>query len=710
MTSSPHWDTSHLSNAICETSAALKERRLDAALELLAAIASGRGDAVAGETVGALRDDYHRLLDYMAGGYVDERRGELYRDFLRRAYRLYEQMRRDIELATEERRTGYASTRHTNEHLHIPQTVGALFATTAPVSDRVLFDVVWTSAHWRDEELAAARQYYEKVDAARRCVLLSATMLAALHFFDSVKLRFLLGAFREEQPTLQVRAVVGAVAVMLHHPTKVALCPELREEWATLWDENGEQLSLLLTELQAQLLLTSVTHRVENKVQQDILPDMMRQARSQGRKGWGAALTEQMERPELPEELSEKLSSLMALQRKGADVFIGSFKMLKQRFPFFSVAANWFLPFNRQHPDLRTVKASALLTALEKSTQLCDSDKYSLALLMQGLDTPETPEATPERLSEMMLSADQAQAADGGACVSGLSAAHSSALRAYIQDIYRYFTLYRGRDETVDPFVEMPLLMTVPLLDTLPGLWQQPARLTALADFAFGVECYPAAGAFYRLLPPAPDVLYKVGYCHQVEHDYAAAATAYEQAHLLADPTEWSLRRLAECRRRLGDDAAAAALYAQLEQRAPAAADIPLYMGECYISLQQYEAALSALYKAYYLSPEEGRLWRALAWCHLWLQQGDKAADFYTRILAANPTPDDYLNAGHAAWVTGDVREAVTRYASFLKQRDLSCSAETLFAADTDLLQTYGLHDDDLQMMSDVVGRFSAQG
>ena len=49
------------------------------------------------------------------------------------------------------------------------------------------------------------------------------------------------------------------------------------------------------------------------------------------------------------EKLEASMKRMNDMQRQGSDVYFGGFSQMK-RFPFFSVVANWFMPFYLHHP------------------------------------------------------------------------------------------------------------------------------------------------------------------------------------------------------------------------------------------------------------------------------------------------------------------------------------------------------------------------
>ena len=66
-------------------------------------------------------------------------------------------------------------------------------------------------------------------------------------------------------------------------------------------------------------------------------------------------------------------------------------------------------------------------------------------------------------------------------------------------------------------------------------------------------------------------------------------------------------------------------------------------------------------------------------------------------------TPEDWQNAGHAAWVSGRVGEAVLRYRKAVGVLQCDFPPVDFWMRDADVLARYGLLHDDLRLMADLV-------
>lgn len=697
---------------------ALAARRLGDALSAMVGMAACMSDGELADRVSRVQADYELMLDYMVRGFEDTGREALYTRFLTELVMAWQGAVRQADLQRADNRATYVTTLRTLQSMDVPHSLTALAEHWRETSPRVLFETIWTSALWSEEDAAAVRRLYDEADTVRRALLLSATMLAALHYFDVKKLVWLLDAVESREVKCRVRALVGAVLVTIRWAEVLPFFPEVREQWEAV-AATDKRFCDHLAELQSLLLMTLEVKRIETKMQGEIIPQMMdkvRELRKAQEKLKGITsvedLTQLTENPEwekVESRFTGEMQQMIDMQRKGADVFISSFRTLKSRFPFFSVACNWFYPFTTQHPDLsESVRNGAMARFMEHGRymrqQLCDSDCYSISLMFGDTANPLISRMTVEMQKTLGLDFDSAVAAklaDGETLQDeNLDEAMHRVLRSYVQDVYRYFKLFRGRDERVDPFKCDLLMLDYPWL---APLLDASGRMKDLADFAFDVKSYAYAAAFYERIEPTAETLQKMGYCHQHEADYEHAAACYERANLMKGDSAWTLRQLATCYRRLGRTDDALRVYEQLGSLSPDDASTALRTALCHMEQEDFEAAMPQLYKAYYLAPDNADVLRAIAWCCFRLHDDEKAEGYYAKLLAATPKAEDYLNAGHVAWVMGNVGEAVKRYTNYLQQQPQDFLVGDTFKADASLLQERGISQDELNIMCDAL-------
>lgn len=653
------------------------------------------------DQVGTLKQAYSLLLDYYAKGVDDPERYRLHRQFVNQTYELLDVAGREMILG--EGAAHYAAVwRLLQKACQVSR-----FADVEHIACdyRRLFEMAWTAPLWNASDYEAAHARLKTVDEFDANVLVSGVMMGGLQVFDFLRLKWLLDIAAQRDRSLQVRALVGVILVCRKWGHRVSCYPALEKQMELLTELAG--VKTLLQAIQMQFVLTAETEQIEKSLREEILPEMMKKAReSKGRLGTdlqdgfaGLDINPEWEADGQPSVLGKKMRELSEMQRKGADVFMGSFKMLKQQYPFFNVAVNWFCPFSWNHPDLNFSGQSLnpLLTKILGEGNLCDSDRYSFALFLRDL---------PKSHHEMMRQQFDAAIGEHGAEILGKSPDSDGEkmilVRSYIQNLYRFFHLFRYRRTKDNPFDSIVSLLDIPAWGVLLS---DEAVVRRLADFAFGEKCYSVAQSYYEWLPDSAEVLQKIGFCHQAGKRYDEAVAAYEKAHLLESGSAWTLRQMGTCYRNLGDFKRALECYEELEKVDSENVRLLLQLSECYLALKKYDKVFEKLYKADYLSPQGGIALQALAWCSLVTGKLEQAMKYYKKILDKSPTTSDYYNAGHAAWLSGDVVSALEYYHASLKSGGLDFAPKDFFEEDAEVLRAQGKCDADFSMMVDALNR-----
>lgn len=682
---------------------ALCRHDLGQAIEALHNLASAASLPTDAFGLDSLSEDYEMMVNYMAGGYEDQARDTLYKHFLSRAAQCYCQM--VYAGLRDDAQNAFAATRRALRLMDVPHSLSEVLRRGA--TGRVMFDLVWTSPIWSGDDLEAAEQIITSDDFAftQKALLLSGTMLGALHYFDAAKLTLLLHHAQHADDRLRARALAGAVLVVAHHKDLVGFFPLLQKAFDDL--KASPRYAAELSDLQAARILSLEVKEIEKKMREEIIPGIMEHTKHlktdlrhldiQELQDEMARLSANPEWAETEKKMTAKMEQLAAMQQRGSDVFIGQFKSFKQHFPFFTAAANWFTPFDTSHPELpQNLRKSPVLNLLTQAAQLCDSDKYSLAFLMGQMSNSGLP-LNAEAMDEQLK-----QAFDSGEIPQAEQMTPAVHIRLYMQDLYRFFTLFRGRQDEVNPFADNWRFYDQ---EPFAAINQKPETVHELANLAFTIKAYEAAAPLYIACEPSAEVCQKIGFCKEMTHDYEGACEAYERADLFKDDSAWTLRRLAACQRARSNPEAALAIYERLEALEPEAADLPLHAGECLIWLRRYDEALKKLYKAYYLSPDDRRVWRALVWAELQVGRFEEAEGHFSLILGRQPEAGDYVNAAHCAWLSGNIVLALSRYRLALSQMPTETKPEDLLTPDKDLLTAHGITQTDIYIMRDAISK-----
>lgn len=687
---------------------ALQQHHLQQALQSLQGMASTLKSWNVKDEIDTLVDSYHILLNYMARGANDPERKKMYKGFVRRAYELSDVLNRIGTLTLDE--SFYATSWRTLQNIK-----GTNFSLSDVLSNdcdlRDQFDAIWLSSLWTADDEKAFFEQFNKVTTNEnaRCLMLSAVTLSAVQFFDAAKYRVLLDNAANVNVKVRVRALTGLFYVHIFNAEKVLLYPDIEARLHLLCDQPNFIRELEL--LQKQLFLSLETKQIEHNLQEEIIPKMMEHMknlnvdRSIGLDELNKQLTEMDENPDwnisaTPLDINDpKLMDYMheftKLQQRGADMYMGSFKMMKQQFSFFNVLCNWFWPFTLNHSAVpQAARDSALIKTLIGNAQMCDSDKYSLCLMVEKMNLHKAAVPLPEEFMKNSSQLDGERLDD-----IDTEEAFKNELRSYVQGTYRFYNLFNHRSAFSNPFQH-----NLFIADSAPfdHLLNDDSFLLRMAFFVFNDKSYvQALNMFTRLSDNAKtaEVLQKQGFCCEQLQQYEQAISCYEQANQTRPGSIWTLRRLATCCRAIANYTKALNCYDELAKLEPENVNTALRQAECLIHLKQYDEAFKYLFKVNYLSPDSGLSERAIAWCSLLTDKYEQAENYYNKVLQNNPTPTDYLNAGHAAWLLGNVAEAVARYRKAMTKEN----ANSLFENDRTLLKEKGISDDDMAMMNDAV-------
>lgn len=687
-----------------ELSEALCKGRLGSAIAALRSMAECLMCMQFNDDLTEIEQGYSFLLDYYKRGVEDPERTSHIQRFLRQALLIKSQLHRLYLI--EEGTTHFAVVQKTVSRLNMPTALSEMCK--ADVSPRWWFEVAWTGEVWTASDCDLMTEWVEKnTDEITSLLLISGATLSLIYQYDPNRMQFLIQQLRSPRTAVRARALVGVVLTTIKHKDILPLFPDLTAQIEIIVEEQ-ELLSTLLA-LQMQLLLSLNTLEIEKSLREEIIPEMMKHVKNKSKDLKGNFdlsedfLNEQLLNPEweadgASSKLGEKMRALSEMQHKGADIMLGSFKMLKQSYPFFSVAANWFYPYTPTHPEFNG-KPALPDTFQQMFTRgmMCESDKYSLHLMFTNMS--QMQDAMSQQLSAALGGAGEGNWGNTPATLTQQEEL-VNAIRMYVQDIYRYFKLFRHLDTQADPFIGDMFFCQLP---PFRGVFANEEMQRNLSDFAFKEGFWSYAMELLRTLPESAVNHQKMGYCLSQMGRAEEALEHYEKANLLQEGSTWTLRQLGNGLRKMGRYAEALRYYEELEISQPDDEKLLLALAECYLETKQYSQAFDKLFKVDYLYPNGRIAQRALAWCSFLTGKYDKATDYYNKILQQNPTSADFLNAGHNAWVQGRVVEAIQYYRQSLQIEKSDAPNNKIFEKDRDVLLEKGITELDMALMIDAL-------
>lgn len=686
---------------------AITERNLSASIRILEGILNVAPDWKLSEKVNEIKNTYERLLAFFSEGMLDTEREKQYLLFLQRTAEVYDALYHGYLLTQKEHH--YAITAKTLQKMQLSGDLPTLLQ--SPSTTRTLFEAVYTSSPWTATTFSTLQSFMEqKATETQTLLLLSATMLGALTVFDVYKWELLLAFCHHAQSTVRARALVGAVLVSIKHHERLALYPEkeerLRQFAATPSTKKQVQ------QLQLQLFVSLDTEAIQQRMEKEILPAIMETSKEiskrtqQKGENFFDSLSSLTQNPEweqkgLLSKATDSIKKLYEWQQQGADVYLSSFAVLKGSIPFFQIAANWFLPFTLEHPDWdNATRQSSFSQQLERTSLLCNSDKYSFIYLFRSF-----PEAQ-RKIAEQQLSTAFAEKMEQQ--TKAEEAHFNDALRVYIQDLYRFFKLFSMTEgKAISPFQQNLLFMDyAPLV----GALLEKDTLLEIADLLFKQKNYFLASSLFQkasLFDPdnaavATEMFQKMGFCFQSLSMYEEAIAAYEKALLFSQTSTWTIKQLIRCHQQKGSLSEAQQYAQQVLEKTPEDKDFLLLIAQSYIQERAYEQARNYLLKLVYLENHAGEAVRALAWCYLWLGDTSAAAEQYEKILPQE-NASDYMNAGHCAWLRGKNAHSISLYRQYLRLTQQPFAADNFFAEDQELLLQRGITELQQKIMLDAI-------
>lgn len=532
-----------------------------------------------------------------------------------------------------------------------------------------LFNYVWASFPLTAADKEALHDFFASaaVPGYVKQLLVSALFMGLMEFYDSRRLMLLMDIYGTGDATLSSTALIG-VLLTLYRYRERPLDKSVRDRVKLMTDVPSWHNDLKDAFL--ELVRARDTERITRKMQDEVVPEIMKLRPELSKRfdpNSDASLEDALmgENPEWQEMLeksgiADKMKELFEIQLEGGDVFMSTFAHLKS-FPFFNEIAHWFLPYHAEQSNIANTpeELRPVTRLIENVPVFCNGDKYSFILSLQSI-----PASQREIVKQQFSSQIDALAEIEHASLSNKTTERRNIMNRYVQDLYRFFRLYRRRDEFKDPFVEDLNLVTIPVLK---GEFRDSDSLKAIAEFYFKHRYYRDSLDLFTVIEdltfPDAQLYEKMGFCFERIGDINRALQYYEQAELLNAESVWTLSHIALCCRLLGQSGRALEYYkrvAALEKEDNEATVMAI--GNCYLDMGQFEQASKQFFKARYLDEKSKASLRPLAWSLLMLKDFDRARTLYREILADNPAGDDYLNMGHLSLASGDNDNALNYY------------------------------------------------
>lgn len=582
-----------------------------------------------------------------------------------------------------------------------------------------LFIRTWTHYAWtaeEDEDAHALLQSKELI-TDDLCLFTSAVMLGAADCFDLRKINWLFDAYSHPSAAVAQRAITGILIVFHQHADRLTLYPELNQRMKLM--EEHPTFAKDLEHVYRQMLLCQETEKIDKKMREEIIPEVLKKTSSMKNLRWGADENEEEKddlNPDWQDEfenstLGNMMREMSEMQAEGADVYMSTFSSLKN-YPFFHHIANWFYPFTEKQSDMhRALKMAnshslknSLLNVILQSGFFSNSDKYSFIFTISQL-----PAAQQGMLFQQMSTreVESLQDKENVYKLEQFNQSPATISRQYLHDLYRFYKLNTHRADFTDIFKQKLAFHRIPLFKEM---LMKKEVLLPIAGFLLKKGRWTDAIELFGEMEQLPfgeenqvEFYQKFGYALQKEKRFEEALRTYHKADILKPGNSWTNRHLATCYRMTQAYEQALHYYRKVEEIQPDNANVIYYIGHCLTEMKKQDEALNYFFKLDFIEKSSVRAWRGIGWCSFVCGKYEQAKKYYEKAIEQNPLAIDYMNSGHVSWAMGHIEEAATAYGKAVIASGTRQKFDEMFENDKEVLVEQGIPRQDIPLMLDLI-------
>ena len=723
----------------------LAERKLKPAFDQLKNLLSENGLGVFNDEWYELDQTYHYMLQYTVEGIRDPERQKVYRKLIVSAYELADKVNEAIRLKYsssieyEKKRTfgnqfvsDFESFQAGLEEFYLHSDLQSITENKKIVTSENLAEAanhrqqlfrllyhVWFRDQLSSDEINFLKQFFANptILGAYKSLIVSALTLSLQRYFDEAKFSLLFDAFGMEEAIVNQRALVGLLITLYQYDSRLPYFSEITGRLKIL--NEDQEFRQNLERILIQLIRSKETEKLQQRIRDELIPEMIKISPTLKDKiNLDSLMEKGLSDDKNPEwqdifndspGLMNKMEEFSELQMEGADVFVGSFSMLKS-FPFFNEIGNWFVPFFTEDPEIRKVidtsdpATRSFIETIGSAPILCDSDKYSFCFSMHQL-----PKENLEFMAEgLKAEMDQFKEIENDEELTAPGRKAGFISNQYIQDLYRFYKLHPRKNDFEDIFNWRFDFHNKLTLGNI--LKEDEKVLRNISEYYFLKNYFEDAAAIFEYLlniKKDGELYQKVAFCYQKLGDYQNALKAYLQAELYDSNRLWTLKKIALCYRNLKQPTNALEYYQAAEKLNPDDLNNQLNVGHCLLELDQFEEALKCYFKVEYLDPGNQKVWRPIGWCSFLTGKKEQAEKYFLKLLEEDPNKHDLMNMGHVQWSLGNRKAALDFYKKSISQTAFS-EAEFMevFKEDLPQLLRQGVDKEDVPIMLDQLRYF----
>lgn len=691
-----------------------------------------------------LEQTYHYMLQYTVEGIQDPERQKVYQKLIISTFHLvdkiYDEIRTKVSSSLEfEKKRTYSPTQlnletylgeleeyYLQEELislvndvEVKRSSNAIDPLVQHHKIVALFHYFWFCNELSAVEIKFLKSFFvsELITIEYKSFLVAALILSLLRYFDVAKFGVLFDLYSIDELEISQRAIIGLLFGFYKYDARLPYYPSISDR-LKIANENPAFKSNLERVI-LQLIRSKETEKIQEKIKNEIIPEMIKISPNLKDKiNLDSLMDDSLGEDKNPEwekifedspGLMNKMEEFSELQMEGADVFMGSFSMLKM-FPFFNEFSNWFMPFFADNPEIKNIIDQSdevnerFIKAINMAPVLCNSDKYSFCFSIQNLPA-ENREFMAEGMNAEMAQFEELQndeiLSDPGKKAGFIS-------NQFIQDLYRFYKLHPRKADFEDIFSWRFDFHNKRALGEI--LKEDEELLRNIAEYYFTKNYFnEAAEVFSYLLSieKSGELYQKLGFCFQKKGDFEQALTNYKKAELFDLNRKWNLNKIALCYRNLKQPELALEYYREAEKLDEENLNIQLNIGHCSLELKEFEEALKCYFKVEYLAPGNKKVWKPIAWCSFVAGKKEQAEKYFQKLIDNEPNKHDLMNMGHVKWSLGNRKEALEYYKRSITQTEFTVNEFfDVFEEDLPYLIEQGVDEEDVPIMLDQLRYF----
>ncbi len=678
---------------------------LDSILQLLLRVAKEHSMTHSLQELEAVNSTYRYLKKYLLTGYNDSKRESLYHSLKVRAYETSAEM---LHQSIEETNRSFAQASDSarKNHVSIEEIANdiLLHDTDIYVYRQYLFNTIYNTLTLTTAQQTALTKFLlsptTSMTDAR--IVVSALMLSSQVLFDVHKFQLLTAVCQATtNPDIRQMALIAIVFALPNRAEMELYNEEIYSEMDKM--AAVENIQQELVETQLQVLLSADTKDTQRTINEEIMPILKSHAVNvEFKEKSEEELLDEIIHPDIEEkkmeEVEKSVDRIRQMHNDGADVFFAGFSQTK-RFSFFYTLVNWFLPFSTTHPQVAQLStgeiSSDAIVRLMDMQNFCDSDKYSFYFTFANVVNH-----LPPQLLEMLKSGEV-----GNELGNDVKQDTTYRRRLYLQDLYRFYTLYTSKADFYNPFANEQSIVFF--------TWEPIRRLFAEDDYILRIARQLLKRGYFAQLDTLLDNSFdelNLSYLklkalseHAQQH-YKQAMEWFRRALAFEPDNAILIKRMAETAKLLPDYDMARQLYATYIKLMPDSdnSQVEYEYALCCLMTKDSQNGMNTLYKLYYLDPDNTSYREALAWGLLQNDKYEEALNMYSSLEDKEMSRESSVRHALTLWQSHNRAEAINRLRSLSMRLMLSPHELTTLLAEANDLCDMKICTVDIYVIADL--------